>query len=865
MEKYNQYQNMYPIEVQHYKQSLQKINQQEFVNKLKISYVRVESCQRQQNIIDKYSKLDNLQPYALSFSNNSSIITINMVNHDFNKGEYVSLNNIVSKTVFLSNVFSVKKNSHYIRINHNGHGMSYYGTFDPLNPSHFTVVEYVDKLPQKYSENDIIPDIYNQYYICTKTDINLEISLSNTSDNNSKSIGNISMNYLTSIKHRVYLLFTQVDGHFKHDANNYLIKLDKKSSINYNDNINFTNTVYIKYYHLYGIPISLFENNYTNYFNIISNDKNSFDIDIKYKAIVDPEYSFYNFNDIIGDEIDSGHIIKYNMGGGPSPYVRKIIERNIGYPNPNQYMYQLDREYNNVIEARITDIIFANFYKQITNKNNKIYWKNLDNNTIYHATIDPGNYSIDELMHAMQLSMNSVPYYSNNINKYDEEGNYLYHIFDININKPTNTININSYQEIELIQYCLNDPVAYIPNKMIIIKNVPNIINILENTSNIYFGTNNHENPQICNNVYKISLVDNNIIGKIESNTKFLINILSDIYSFNTGTKLINFDHNSNKINLVQHNLNVGDFIITDKIRNKYIDNGVHIYQITTIYNMDNFHIKECSMNDYKFIFNNIIINSSNNITPNLTEQNNVFINNLEPVYCQNDIIIIKHPNHDLTVGTNIIISDSNDIGNTPASIINSEHVIDNIIDSNRYSIKLGKYNPIQSQFQNVCFNNIRIKYPNKFMLLLEESDNLNQILGFVDIHTYTNSITKKYEINDIIKNYNNYFYITCKNFGCFENTKPVSDVFAIVKLNEMTRNNKYLSESLVSYPKIFDTALDSLNELDIKMYYPNGELVDFFGTEHMFIMEIKEVVSQLNATSIKENNNTMIIPRKIV
>ncbi len=46
----------------------------------------------------------------------------------------------------------------------------------------------------------------------------------------------------------------------------------------------------------------------------------------------------------------------------------------------------------------------------------------------------------------------------------------LYHIFDININKSTNTININSYQEIELIQYYLNDPVIYIPNKIIIIK-----------------------------------------------------------------------------------------------------------------------------------------------------------------------------------------------------------------------------------------------------------------------------------------------------------------------------------------------------------------------------------------------------------
>ncbi|AZL89451.1 hypothetical protein QKC54_gp0374 [Megavirus baoshan] len=864
MEKYNQYQNTSPIEIQHYDKSLQKINQQEFINKLKISFVRIESSQRQKNIIDKYSKLDNLQPYALSFTNNSSIITINMINHDFKKGEYVSLNNIVSKTVLLSNVFSVKKNSHYLRINHNGHGMSYYGTFDPLNPRHFTMVEYVDKLPQKYSENDIIPDTYNQYYVCTKTDINLEISISNVSDNYSKSIGNMFMNYLTSIKHRVYLLFTQINGHFKHDGNNYLIKLDKKSLINYNDSFNFMNTVCIKYYHLYGIPISLFENNHTNYFNVISNDKNSFDIDIKHKAIVDPEYSFYNFKDIIGDEIDFGNVIKYNMGGGPSPYVRKIIERNTGYPNPNQYTYQLDREYNNIIEARITDIVFANFYKQITNKNNKIYWKNLDDKTIHQATIDPGNYSLDELISTIQFSMNSVPY-SNNINrKYDDKGNYMYHIFDIKINKDTNMINISSYKEIELIQFYLNDPVIYIPNKMIIIKNVPNIVNILKNTNNIYFGTNNHANPQICNNVYKMSLVKDNIIGKLESNIKFLVNILSDIYSFNTSTTFINFDYNSNKINLMQHNLNIGDFIVTDKIKNKHIDNGVHIYQITSIDNIDNFHIKECSINDFKFIFNDIIINSLNNITPNLTEQNNIFFNNLEPMYCQNDVAIIKHPNHELTIGTNIIINGSNDIDNTPASIINSEHIIDNIIDSDRYSIKLGKYNPIQSNNKYVCFNNIRIKYPNKFMLLLEEPDNLNQILGFVDMCTYTNSIIEKYEISNVTKNHNNYFYITCKNFGCFENTKPVSDVFAIVKLNETTRNNKYLSESLISHPKIFDTPLNSLNKLDIEMYYPNGELVDFFGTEHMFIMEIKEVISQLNTTNIKENNNTMIVPQKI-
>nr|WBF70866.1 hypothetical protein [Megavirus caiporensis] len=861
MDKYNQYQNMHPIEVQHYNRSLQNINRQEFINKLKISYIRVESNQRQQYIIDKYSKLDNLQPYALSFSNNSSVVTINMPNHNFNKGEYVSLNNIVSKIVFLSNVFSVKKNSYFIRINHNDHGMSYYGTFDPLNPDHFTKVEYVDKLPQKYSEDDIIPDVYNQYYICTKTNINLEISLSNTSDNCSKSIGNISMNYLTSIKHRVYLLFTQINGFFKHDPNNYLIKLDNKSSVNYNDT-NFINTFCIKYYHLYGIPISLFDNNHTNYFNIISNDKNIFDIDIKYKAIVDPEYNFYNRKDIIGDEIDFEYIIKYNMGGGPSPYIRKIIERNVGYPNPNEYTYQLDREYNNVIEARITDIIFANFYKQITNNNNKIYWKNLDNNIIYQATIDPGNYHANELIHIMQIAMNNVPYSNNISNKYDEKGNYLYHIFDININKSTNTININSYREIELIQYYLDDPVISIPNNMIIIKNIPDIINILEGTNNIYFGTNNHENPQICNNMYKISLVKNNIVGKIESNIKFLVNILSDIYSFNTGTKLINFEYNSNKINLLQHNLNVGDFIVTDKIRNKNIDYGVHIYHIISIDNTDSFHIKECTSNDYKFIFNDIIIGSYNNAGENLTKTN-VLIDNLEPICYQNDTIIIKHPNHNLTIGTNIIISDSNDIGNTPASIINSEHIIDNIIDSNRYSVKLGKYNPIQ--FQKIYFNNIRIKYPNKFMLLLEEPDNLNQILGFTNICTYTNCLIKKYENNDIIKNDNSYFYITCKNFGCFENTKPVSDVFAIVKLNETTRDNKYLSESLISYPKIFETALDSLNELDIKMYYPNGELVDFYGTEHMFIMEIKEVISQLNATNIKENNNTMITPQKIV
>ncbi len=115
--------------------------------------------------------------------------------------------------------------------------------------------------------------------------------------------------------HSVYLLYTFTNGHFTVDQNSYVIKLSKKSSINYKDGVNpvenytgvdtgvvSTNDTVIKFNNLMGIPLrylnhGISENNALQYVTIKSRTANTFIIDIGYKAIVDPHTRFYSNDD----------------------------------------------------------------------------------------------------------------------------------------------------------------------------------------------------------------------------------------------------------------------------------------------------------------------------------------------------------------------------------------------------------------------------------------------------------------------------------------------------------------------------------------------------------------------------------------
>lgn len=80
--------------------------------------------------------------------------------------------------------------------------------------------------------------------------------------------------------------------------------------------------------------------------------------------------------------------------GGDSIFITKVSEIIGGYPEPNNYVIEFPRSVNNVFMTRLVGTIFPNtsrtFKKQ---KNNKIYWQNLDDGEVVYSTeVEEGNY-----------------------------------------------------------------------------------------------------------------------------------------------------------------------------------------------------------------------------------------------------------------------------------------------------------------------------------------------------------------------------------------------------------------------------------------------------------------------------------------
>ncbi|MEM3062517.1 MAG: hypothetical protein QW303_03080, partial [Nitrososphaerota archaeon] len=241
-----------------------------------VSYINVDSSKRNKETVNLYEdKIYNLPPYPLYFTNSSSLIMINFPNHPFEVNDRIVLGNVTSKNLVLQNIISIKKNSDYVRINHRNHGLSLYGLYDPKNPNEFTHVSYVEDLPHSFRKDEDLPDSFGGYYVLNiNHKVDLTVQLANIRcrekmehhflESDGTMIGNIPTNFLNS-RHTVYLLFIRTGNVFQVDPNCYLIKLVRKSSINYRDGANYlgeslpsrtvNNMVHVKYNNLFGIPL----------------------------------------------------------------------------------------------------------------------------------------------------------------------------------------------------------------------------------------------------------------------------------------------------------------------------------------------------------------------------------------------------------------------------------------------------------------------------------------------------------------------------------------------------------------------------------------------------------------------------------
>lgn len=458
------------------------------VKETKVSITSSNRRLQPQNNYDEIIYKSNI-PYPIQFKNGSKILKVHYENHPFSVNDKISLFNVKSKIVRQYNIISVKKNSEYIRVNHINHGMSI-GKIILNNPSEFEIVSYVGQLPVSYTETADIPDGSTTYYILKENkrdDFDLSVRITEFRGNNQERslIGNIPSNFVNS-KHKVYLLFTKNGAIFELDRNNYLIKLNKRSTINYKDGVNYIkdrtgsdtmlrseNNIEITFLNLYGVPLNyintgtpLSQNNKYPYHIILEVTKDTFSFDCKYTARFDGD--FYFTEDSYEENFQPKLLNDQSRGGGEFCEIRKLIDSESGFPNPNHYVYQLDKTYNNVISVEMIESIFPNSYKTINLSNRRLYWRNFyDGDIIYKIEIPDGNYSTTELSSVLEdYFSKTIRYkytleYENNIVQdiierstpiddlqYDEDGYSKYHIVKVFIDPETDIVEFSSFREL---------------------------------------------------------------------------------------------------------------------------------------------------------------------------------------------------------------------------------------------------------------------------------------------------------------------------------------------------------------------------------------------------------------------------------
>jgi hypothetical protein len=907
------------------------------------SYVRVDSRQRSLYPENIYGDdIYYLDPYPLVFENGSSKVTIMINNNsfDFKQNERITLKNVVSKSVILRNPLSVKKNSFYIQIFQRNHGLSLFGLYDPLNSDDFLPVNEVAPLPTTYKPDQIIPDGLIQYYIL-KINLTLDffIQLANVSSNNNNGfIGNIPINFLNK-RHRVFLLFVKQGITFVQDPNVYLIHLEKKSSINYSQSqsqfqLNDNNFVSITFLMLYGIPINylnadlpITEINKYPYFTIESATSSSIVIDVGYNAIVDPITSFYSLEDNSNNISD---LIGTSRGGGQQCFIQHIIRILNGYPNPNTYNFVLDRTYRAVTQVNLISSEFPNSQVIITNypedqANNRLYWQNLDDGDhIYFIETTPGNYSTHNLIKELEYQFGkTIRYpYINSVEDnslYDCNGNYKYNIIKVNIDESTSIVSFESFGKV-LLQDTLCCKIIYIPDNIMVLTQHENLtianvsrefyspLVLSSETLFVYFTPctvkTKYQYPYANYNLYQLTQIiysnrktrtdDYRVI--LENNISILVNFYKttptphqEINSINTKTLLENFNYNyvENQVILPDHNLKIGDIILSDQLNDLISPNILYVYEIIEIVNDNIFNVKRYDIGKkYKFVYDDLLINFKNilNASPNyvLMETYNQTINHVIISSEKKNIVKVHQPNHSLNTGDKIYIEDSSSINQVPANIINSCHNIHRIIDNDNYEFIIGSYTPILS-LTNLCapLNIVTIRYPLFFRMYFNYTDTLGNLLSFnkvgqdIAITAFLTTIYnyQPYEIdynydtlgNDYIQRLKklfmtgeNYFYIVCPKIGFYSNTMPVENVYATIRWSE--NPGAVVFDTFVPIVYTYEKPISILTELTFSFNLQSGSLVNFNGLDHSFTLEIVEVFNISPETNIDARLDAQVI-----
>lgn len=259
-------------------------------------------------------------------------------------------------------------------------------------------------------------------------------------------------------------------------------------------------------------------------------------------------------------------------------------------------------------------------------------------------------------------------------------------------------------------------------------------------------------------------------------------------------------------------------------------------------------------------------------------------IENVDPVGLLKYTITIGQRNHKLKVGDKILINNSLSYFGIPSEVLNKEHTVTEIIDSNQYKIIVKNFNLENTKINTGGGSSVSILTPNIFRLRFDFPDTIGKILGFrntgssIAITPYNNIITNKdeyekelpideegnlisFENNSLLFSGDNYILVVCKQIKGIVNFGVIKDAFAKILLPDPLSNScdnfnnlgnsKIILNTFVDAPIYFHTPIRNLTELEFEFYTPEGEPYDFDGLDHSFTLEIVTMSETPKGTGI--------------
>lgn len=297
--------------------------------------------------------------------------------------------------------------------------------------------------------DDLSNNLRYKEYDISYSDIYVDIDGFKTTDGSTK-IGNIPINMLNS-RHRVYfaprlktkgsnpstlgervLGITDTTDHPDMTSSSFYIRLDDPFDGDWSSINAFNVGLTFGYYG--GIPVKHINSGYP----ITSNNVNG----------------YYEVSKVYNTKIE---ITLDRRGfftgkfGKTGLYLKRIKEIDSGYSNPNSYIIDLPKTFNNVVQARIISTEFPNYEKVFkanngdSSGNNKLYWQNMDDgDKIYSLEIPSGSYASGDLQTRLEELFYQTPkIQQTDINSVFTTNNFV----RVNINKNTDIVSFSSFKE----------------------------------------------------------------------------------------------------------------------------------------------------------------------------------------------------------------------------------------------------------------------------------------------------------------------------------------------------------------------------------------------------------------------------------